>query len=116
MLDIVRSPYGPCEIDCTGNVACWPWAPPPAVEEIPDDVMGPEALARLDAPVASMCTAHGCTLAAAGVRRNTRPALAPFCDRHRHIATVRIAAGRTPEEAAARLRIGMAPGRPRSTQ
>jgi hypothetical protein len=24
-MDVVASPYGPCEIDCTGDVACWPW-------------------------------------------------------------------------------------------
>lgn len=25
MADIVHSPYGPREIDCTGDPACWPW-------------------------------------------------------------------------------------------
>lgn len=115
MLDVIASPYGPCEIDCTGDVECWPW-----VVTVARPVVAPVDYTPKPRPVPAPksirpCTAHGCTALSAAVRRRTHPELYDFCDRHRIAGLARIRKGRHPETVADDMTAGCRIiGRPRS--
>jgi hypothetical protein len=114
MSDHISSPYDyqPHPRAVTGEPESWPWNVGAArAEAAPAAPVAPAAPAvappTVLAPGVYRCAAYGCESVAAGVRKNTHPALRPFCERHRVVAVVRVAQGRTHENAAERLRVGL---------
>ena len=127
MYDVVPSPYGPRELDCTGDPACWPWNTThirgtrphvAAPAYVPDDALAeyvPVPRPIPDRKAIRPCTAHGCSSPSAAVHRRTHPALYDFCDRHRIAGMTRIRHGRHPLVVADDMTVGSRIiGRPRS--
>lgn len=79
MYDVVPSPYGPREFDCTGTPKHWPCG------------------TGLEAVVGAPCPAAGCDGVAAPTKSNSDPALAPFCLRCRHRGAVALDRGSVDE-------------------
>lgn len=103
MLDHVRSPYGPREIDVTGKPEHWPCGTgldaqadePPRVHVFAPPLGSPHA-----------CPTFGCGGAPALVRSNTHPALALFCPKCRHRAQALMCRAKIDGDAAAVLTRG----------
>ena len=96
MLDHVPSPYGPREVDVTGEPKHWPCGT--GIETAKPQPCG--------------CEASGCGAPLGRLHMRTHPALRAFCARHRRLANVRLYEGVAAEVVAARLRAGARPGRP----
>lgn len=115
MIDHIPSPYDyqPHPRAVTGEPDSWPWnvgrarTPVSVAAAAPAKAPAPAPPVAL-APGVYRCAAYGCESVAAGVRKSTHPALRPFCEHHRVVATVRVAQGRTHDDAADRLRVGLA--------